>query len=98
MSHFDRIRYWAHERNLITGATQQAQMLKLTEEVGELAAGIARGSELQVMDGIGDCVVVLTILAAQQGVEIEECIAQAWDQIKDRKGRMENGIFIKEAA
>ena len=98
MTHFDLIRAWARARNLIDGATQQAQMLKLTEEVGELAAGVARKSELQVMDGIGDCVVVLTILAAQQGVLIEECVDQAWHEIKDRKGRMENGIFIKEAA
>ena len=98
MTHFDLIRAWARDRNLIDGATQQAQMLKLTEEVGELAAGVARKSELQVMDGIGDCVVVLTILAAQQGVLIEECVDLAWHEIKDRKGRMENGIFIKEAA
>lgn len=98
MTQFDLIRAWARARNLIDGATQQAQMLKLTEEVGELAAGVARKSELQVMDGIGDCVVVLTILAAQQGVLIEECVDQAWNEIKDRKGRMENGIFIKEAA
>lgn len=98
MTQFDLIRAWARDRNLIDGATQQAQMLKLTEEVGELAAGVARKSELQVMDGIGDCVVVLTILAAQQGVLIEECVDLAWHEIKDRKGRMENGIFIKEAA
>jgi hypothetical protein len=39
--------------------------------------------------------VVLTILAAQKGFNIEECIAHAWSQIKDRKGRMVDGIFVK---
>jgi hypothetical protein len=49
------------------------------------------------MDGIGDAVVVLTILAAQHGVTIEECIDAAWDEIKDRKGRMIDGVFVKES-
>lgn len=96
-NHFELIRQWAEDRNLIKGATPQGQMLKLTEEMGELAGAIARGKMDGVIDGIGDCVVVLTILAAQHNVNIEGCIAAAYDEIKDRKGRMENGIFIKEA-
>lgn len=92
-----KIRKWAEERNLIKGATRHAQMLKLMEEMGELANGIARGNEQLVKDSIGDCFVVLTILAAQSDLIIEECIAQAYDEIKDRKGRMIDGIFVKEA-
>ena len=71
-------------------------MVKLIEEIGELAHGIAKGRLTEIEDGIGDAVVVLTILAAQSGMLIEECIDHAWGEIKDRKGRMENGIFIKE--
>jgi hypothetical protein len=48
------------------------------------------------MDSIGDAFVVLTILAAQKNLEIEECVVHAWHQIKDRKGRMVDGIFVKE--
>ena len=92
----DRIRQWAADRNLIWGSTPQAQFVKLMEEVGELAEAIAKKKHDQFEDSIGDVFVVLTILAAQHGMEIEECIAYAWDQIKDRKGRMENGIFLKE--
>lgn len=92
----ERIRGWASDRNLISGSTPERQFLKLIEEIGELGAGMARGNHLAVVDGIGDAFVVLTILAAQHGVDIEECIAAAWDEIKDRKGRMENGVFIKE--
>lgn len=94
---FDQIRQWAADRNLIEGATPQAQFVKLMEEAGELAAGIAKSRQEAVVDGIGDIVVVLTILAAQHGVTIEDCIATAYNEIKDRKGRLINGSFVKEA-
>lgn len=97
MNQFDKIRAWANDRNLIEGATPQAQFVKLIEESGELAAGIAKGRMPEVIDGIGDMVVVLTILAAQHGVNIEACIDAAYDEIKDRKGRMVDGFFVKEA-
>lgn len=96
MRTLDMIRQWADDRNLIEGATPQAQMLKLAEEMGEVAAGVARGNEDEILDGIGDMVVVLTILAAQYNMKIEDCIEAAYQEIKDRKGRMENGVFIKE--
>ena len=66
------------------------------EETGELAAGLARNDHMEVMDAIGDIVVVLTILAEQLNVDIETCVDAAWNEIKDRKGRLVNGIFIKE--
>ncbi len=93
---FEKIRTWADERNLIDGATAHAQMLKLTEEVGELAAAIARLDCIEAADAIGDCVVVLTILAAQLDLDIESCIHYAYEEIKDRKGQMVNGVFIRE--
>lgn len=93
---FKKIEEWAEARNLINGATPQAQMLKMTEEVGELAHAIARGDAELAADAIGDCVVVLTILSVQLGGDIETFIEGAYNQIKDRKGRMENGIFIKQ--
>lgn len=97
MEHFRNIRGWAEARNLIQGSTPEKQFVKLVEEIGELAAGIMRKNRGAIMDGIGDAVVVLTILAAQHGVTIEECIDAAWDEIKDRKGRMIDGVFVKEA-
>lgn len=98
MTTFDKILAWANDRNLVEGATPHAQMLKLTEEVGELAAGIAKGNLEATKDAIGDCVVVLTILAAQHGLFIEGCIDAAYEEIKDRKGKMVNGVFIRECA
>ncbi len=93
---FDKIINWADERNLINGSNPHAQMLKMTEEVGELAAAIARNNMTNAADAIGDSIVVLTILSAQLGLDIETCIEDAYTVIKDRKGRMENGVFIKE--
>lgn len=91
-----RIGEWASDRNLIEGATSQAQTVKLFEEGGEVAAAVARGNRDALKDGIGDMIVVLTILAAQNGLTVEECVAAAYDEIKDRKGRMVDGVFIRD--
>ena len=98
-SHFDNIREWAHVRNITIGCTVRDQFLKLTEEVGELAQAIAKDddSSTDFVDAIGDCVVVLTILADQYGTTIERCIEHAWNEIKDRKGRVINGTWVKES-
>ena len=96
MIYANRIRQWAHDRNLIAGSDTKSQFVKLMEEAGELAASIARGDQDEFEDAIGDMFVVLTIMAAQTGADIEECIAHAWHEIKDRKGRMVDGVFIKE--
>ena len=82
------------ERYLYLDKTN-AQMLKLMEEVGETARALAYGDHEGLKDGIGDCVVVLIILAAQNGLAFEECIDAAWDEIKDRTGKLENGLFKK---
>lgn len=97
MNRLEDIRNWAHDRNIIKGATPHAQFVKLIEEVGELAHGIAKDRLNEVVDGIGDAVVVLTVLAAQHNVYIEDCIEAAWNEIKDRRGKMINGVFVKES-
>ncbi|WP_398290355.1 MazG-like family protein [Sporosarcina sp. NCCP-2716] len=91
----DRIRTWAIVREL-DAADPFKQMLKLMEEVGEIAAALARGDMAAVKDGIGDVHVVQTILSMQLGTSIEECAGLAYDEIKDRKGKMVDGVFIKE--
>lgn len=96
MSRFEDIRQWAKDRNLIEGSDSFRQVTKLLEEAGEIAQGVAKGRVADIADGIGDAIVVLTILAAQNEIHIEDCIELAWEQIKDRKGRMVDGVFIKE--
>ena len=94
--YFRVIRNWASDRNLIDGSTLQAQVVKLLEESGELAAGVARKDTDKIVDSIGDIIVVLTIIAAQIDIPVEECIDLAWEQIRYRKGKMVDGVFIKE--
>ena len=93
---FDYIREWAENRGLYEQGDPKTQALKLVEEVGETCRAILKEDYDEVVDGIGDCVVVLTNLAELHGVSIEECIAQAYDEIKDRTGKMNNGTFKKD--
>jgi NTP pyrophosphatase (non-canonical NTP hydrolase) len=90
------IKQWAIDRNLHT-ADPNKQMLKLGEEYGELCAGMARGDRELICDSIGDMVVVLTILSMQLDYDIADAAHTAYDEIKDRKGRMVDGVFIKES-
>lgn len=92
----DKIREWSVERNLHT-ADPTKQALKLGEEFGEVFEGLAKGNEEMTKDAIGDMYVVMTILSQQLGFTIEECIDIAYDEIKDRKGRMVDGVFVKES-
>jgi len=95
MLYADLIRQWAKDRNLIEGSDIKSQFVKLIEEAGELANSIAKRNDIEFADAIGDMVVVLTIMAAQNGMMIEDCIDAAWQQIRDRKGKMVDGIWIK---
>lgn len=90
------IRQWATDRNLNT-ADPNKQILKLGEEFGELCQGLAKNNASQVYDSIGDMYVVMVILSMQLGVSVEECVSYAYDEIKDRRGKMVDGIFVKEA-
>lgn len=85
---------WHHDRNLIDGATSKDQVLKLIQEVGELSDSVCKGED--VKDDIGDCLVILINIAEREGTTLEECLAVAYNDIKDRKGRMVDGIFVKE--
>lgn len=89
-----RVVQWANDRNLIKGSTSLAQFQKFEEEAGELYSSLSAGKD--PIDDIGDCLVVLTIIAEQQGLTLLECIAHAYNDIKDRKGKMVAGIFVKE--
>jgi uncharacterized 18.2 kDa protein in rep-hol intergenic region len=159
------VKQWAVDRNLIEGSKPEAQCVKLIEEYGELARGIAKKDAVLIKDSIGDTLVVCIILAAQLGSDsfsidklifersevnsanvreklvmngatelgaisyfinvtnrdidrcigniyalcdtlaeiaylykwsLVDCLIAAYNEIKDRKGRCVDGIFIKE--
>ena len=95
-SHFDLIRRWASKRGLYEKGDPKTQALKLVEEVGETCRAILKGNQKDIEDGIGDAVVVLTNLAHLCDTDIEHCIELAYNEIKDRKGKMSNGTFKKD--
>ena len=89
------ISHWAMKRGIVNNSTPLAQFAKLVSEIGELGDNIAK--QRPVIDDIGDCLVVLNTLAIMHDTTLEECLAFAYDEIKDRKGYMNSeGIFIKE--
>jgi len=93
---FDCIRTWANERGLYDKGDVKTQYIKLMEETGEIGRAILKKDTEQIVDGIGDAVVVLTNLAEFVGVPIEECIQEAYNVISKRKGKMINGTFVKD--
>ena len=93
---FDLIRQWAQERGIYDRGNSHTQYVKLMEEAGELAQALLKKDAYEVKDAIGDMVVVLTNLAALEGMQIESCISAAYNEIANRKGKMINGTFVKE--
>jgi NTP pyrophosphatase (non-canonical NTP hydrolase) len=93
---FEPIREWAEAKGIYEKGDPKTQLIKLMEEVGELAQSILKNDPEEFMDAIGDCVVVLTNLAALNDVKIEDCINGSYAVIAKRKGQMINGTFVKE--
>ena len=93
---FQLIREWAKERGLYDKGNATTQYVKLQEEAGELAKALLKNDQTEVIDAIGDMVVVLTNLAYMRGVNIENCISSAYDVISKRTGKMVNGTFVKD--
>lgn len=89
------IEAWAVERNLHT-ADSNRQFLKLVEEVGELSEAMQKLDTAEMEDALGDIFVVITVLGLQLGLPIERCINSAYNEIKNRTGKMVNGIYVKD--
>lgn len=106
---FEPIRNWASERGIYEKGDAKTQCIKLFEEAGELSKAILNNDEDEIIDAIGDIVVVLTnltellplykegeIMGDIQKITIEDCINSAFEIIAKRKGQMINGTFVKE--
>jgi NTP pyrophosphatase (non-canonical NTP hydrolase) len=85
---------WHHDRNLIDGSDDKTQCLKLGSEFGELCDNIAKGRDIR--DDLGDMMVVMINIMNRNEITMLECLHKAYNDIKDRKGRMMNGTFVKE--
>lgn len=94
-NYFPLIRNWAQDRGIYDKGNSHTQYVKLMEEAGELAAALLNKDKYEIKDAIGDMVVVLTNLAVLEGMQIENCIESAYNEIADRTGVMLNGTFVK---
>lgn len=86
---------WHYDRNLIHGSDDKNQVLKLSQELGELSSNVCKG--LDVSDDIGDMLVVMLNIVERRGLTLLQCLEKSWEEIKDRKGKMIGGIFVKES-
>lgn len=89
---------WAEDRGIFEKATPASQWEKTHEEVMELIDGIVLNNRREIEDAIGDIVVTLIIQARMHGLSLGQCLASAYDQIKNRTGKMINGVFVKDVA
>ena len=95
MSYFNKIRRWAKQKNILDQGDIKTQYIKLQEESGELAEAILTNNKEEIKDAIGDMVVVLTSLSYFGGFKIEDAIESAYNEIKNRKGKIINNTFVK---
>ena len=93
---FEQIREWATERGLYEKGDSKTQMVKLMEELGETAKAILKEDEEEIVDGLGDILVVLINLSHLCGYPLEHCLSSAYNEIKNRKGSMKGGTFVKD--
>lgn len=92
---FKDIRTWAKEKGILDKGDVKTQYVKLQEEAGELAKALLNNDKEEIIDAIGDCVVVLTNLSKLAGYNIEDCILSAYNVINKRTGKMIDGTFVK---
>jgi NTP pyrophosphatase (non-canonical NTP hydrolase) len=88
---------WSEQRRIIPNSTPFAQSMKAVEEINELVDALRDNNKQEAIDAVGDTVVCLINVCALLDVNLTDCLAHAYDQIKDRKGSMnEQGIFVKQ--
>lgn len=97
----DKINHWADERNL-KQADPKIQWMRITEEVGEIRDVLLKPTKFTepqaaLKDAIGDTLVTIIVLAHQLDLDVTECLSVAYEEIKNRKGKMVNGTFVKES-
>lgn len=95
-----KINQWADKRNL-KHADPNIQWMRITEEVGEIRDVLLKPTKFTepnaaLKDAIGDTLVTIIVLAHQLDLDVTECLSVAYEEIKNRKGRMVNGTFVKE--
>lgn len=94
-----KVNEWAISHGLDKG-NPKIEWMKVTEEVGEIRDVFLKphdfaDPEWSLKDAIGDSIVTLVVLCLQLSYDVEECLTIAYNDIKDRKGVMNDDNFVK---
>lgn len=92
----EKVKAWAKERG-IDKQPADAGYRKTVEELGELSSAYSRNNKEMMIDSLGDTTVCLINLATQMGLDFNKCLEYAYNEIKDRTGKIENDVFVKDA-
>ena len=97
----EKVIEWAKDRNILENSTAIKQIHKTREELYETLSALrdleqGKESILEVADGIGDMLVTIILLANIVGLDSVDCLADAYEEIKNRKGKMVDGLFVKD--
>lgn len=88
---------WSEARGIIKNSNSKTQLLKAFSEMGELADAVNKEDRPGIIDGLGDVLVCLINVAALEDLDLTRCLESAYNEIKDRKGYLnEAGVFIKD--
>ena len=84
------------EKGLYEKTTYSDQFLKLKEEVGELEEALPTGDDEQILSEAGDVYITLLNVLKCCGLTMEQAVNYSVDKVVKRKGKVENGVFIKD--
>jgi NTP pyrophosphatase (non-canonical NTP hydrolase) len=87
---------WAEEKGLLNPEFASKQFMKIQEELGELASAIIKEDIDKEIDGFADVLITIIVLAWQRNINLKHALNMGWNEIKDRKGELKNGSFVKE--
>ena len=92
----DSVVDWADDRGLVKEENSDKQLIKIIEEVGELSSAFLKKNRKEEIDAVGDILVTLIIFAEIRGYDVMSALGYAYQEIKDRTGRIVDGSFIKD--
>jgi NTP pyrophosphatase (non-canonical NTP hydrolase) len=88
---------WGEARGIIQNSTPLKQFEKTLEEIAELGEALKANDKAQIIDGVGDTLVTLTMICAILDIDLTQCYNAAYEEIKDRTGFLnKDGIFVKD--
>lgn len=98
----EQVNAWADEKGIGTAENWRPQFSKISEEITEYRDELTKTDRSYSNVNhekleMGDILVTLIIMAKQRGYTVNECLAAAYDKIKDRKGKTIDGTFVKES-